>query len=574
MSKNKNITAIIDGEPVQVARGQTILDAALKTGIYIPTLCYLKNLKSYGGCRLCMVEIKGRKGYHAACTTPLEPGLEIRTKTTKLQRLRREILEFTLSEHPYTCLVCKDKKECTDFMHTTRKSSTITGCNFCTSNGDCELQDLIDYLDLRDVRFPISYRGLPPEKNNPFYDLDYNLCILCGRCVRICSEERNSHVLAFVQRGNASIVGTAFNDSQLDAGCEFCGACVDVCPTGSISEKMGKWAGLPDRSVETTCTLCPIGCTMNVNSRKGQMVNIGPPPGQRTDPRQLCLRGKFLPVDFFQHPERITTPMIKSKGKWTEVSWDKAISFTAAKLEKYREGQFGLICSGQDTLEENYILQKFARKVMNSNNIDLHFSHPDREMAGKVAALVHNGSRSGSTVIGSADTCLILGADASVSHPMLENRIRKAFQEGRTILYADSRTTRTSEFASIDIRYKAREEYHFLHVLLAGLAKANEALLPAGIADQFKQADLVKSLKKCAVTQEELAPFISALAGSRNLCILVSDGYLRTDNGMNVIRALSNFPFLASKQTRCHMLIPSFRRRYVGIPLLIPLSDG
>ena len=583
MSKQKNITAIIDGDPVQVARGQTILDAALKAGIYIPTLCYLKNLESYGGFRLCMVEIKGRKGYPTACTTPLEPGMEIRTKTARLQKLRREILEFTLSEHPYTCLVCKDKKECTDFMHTTRKSSTITGCNFCTSNGDCELQDLIDYLDLTDVRFPISYRGMPPEKDNPFYDLDYNLCILCGRCVRICGEERNSHVLAFVQRGNASIVGTAFNESQLDAGCEFCGACVDVCPTGSISEKMGKWAGLPDRSVESTCTLCPISCTMNVNSRKGQMVNVGPPPGKRTEPRQLCLRGKFLPVDFFQHPERITTPMIKRKGKWIEMNWDEAISFTAGKLEKYREGQFGMICSAQDTLEENYILQKFSRKVMHSNNVDLHFSYPERDMVNQIAALVHIGSRSGSTVIGSADTCLILGADASISHPLLENRIRKAFQEGRKILYAGQRTTRTSAFASLEIQHAINEEYHFLYVLLAGLATANEALLPAGVADQFKMADRVKAMESCAVTQEDLAPFINTLAGSRNLCILVSDAYLRTDSGKDVIRALSNFPFLTGKQTRCHILIPTYEGNLIAasqmgihpgyLPGFDPLTD-
>ena len=204
---------------------------------------------------------------------------------------------MTLSEHPYTCLVCKDKMDCGEFMHTTRKAGTITGCNFCTSNGDCELQDLIDYLDLKDVRYPIAYRGIPPEKNNPFYDLDYNLCVLCGRCIRICNEERNSKVLAFVKRGNSTIVGTAFNESQADAGCEFCGACVDVCPTGSISGKLGKWAGPPIKSVKTTCTLCSVGCDMNVNSRGGKLVDIGPPPGGRMEPPQLCIRGKFLAGD-------------------------------------------------------------------------------------------------------------------------------------------------------------------------------------------------------------------------------------------------------------------------------------
>jgi len=221
-SSNINRSAKIDGKTIKIRPGSTVLDAARQSDIYIPTLCYLENLTPYGGCRLCVVDIKNMKGFPTACTTPIEPGMEIRTKTPELQKLRSEILEFTLSEHPYTCLVCKDKMECTDFMSTTRKAGTITGCNFCTSNGDCELQELVDYLDLKDVKYPISYRGIPPEKNNPFYDLDYNLCILCGRCVRICNEERNSNVLAFVERGNTTIVGTAFDESQKDAGCEFC----------------------------------------------------------------------------------------------------------------------------------------------------------------------------------------------------------------------------------------------------------------------------------------------------------------------------------------------------------------
>jgi NADH dehydrogenase/NADH:ubiquinone oxidoreductase subunit G len=251
-------TATIDGQIVKIRRGQSVLDAASRAGIYVPTLCHLENLEPYGGCRLCVVEVEDMKGTPTACTTPIVPGMVIRTNSPELQKLRKEILEFTLSEHPFTCLVCKDKKECTDFMHTTRKVSTITGCNFCTSNGDCELQELVDFLELEDMKFPITYRGIPPVHDNPFYSLDYNLCILCGRCVRICNEERNSHVLAFVDRGNTSIVGTAFSESQAEAGCEFCGACVDVCPTGSISERMGKWRGMPDNAVKTACVICPI----------------------------------------------------------------------------------------------------------------------------------------------------------------------------------------------------------------------------------------------------------------------------------------------------------------------------
>ena len=536
MSKQQKITAIIDGEPVQVPSGQTVLDAAQKAGIYIPTLCYLEQLKPYGGCRLCMVEIKGWKGFPTACNTPLEPGMEIRTKTPELQSLRGEILELTLSEHPYTCLVCRDKKECTDFMHTTRKSSTITGCNFCTSNGDCELQDLIDYLDLNDVKFPISYRGIPPEKKNPFYDLDYNLCVLCGRCVRICNEERNSHVLAFVERGNSTIVGTAFNESQIEAGCEFCGACVDVCPTGSISEKMGKWAGLPSQSRETTCVLCSVGCTMNVNTRGDRIVNVGARPGGRTNPLQLCLRGKFLPGDITHHPSRITTPLIRRNGKWVEVDWKEAIRFTASKLEAYSGARFGLMGSAQDTLEDNYALQKFSRSVMCSNNVDLYASYPDKELVKELQPFLS--SFQGKTSdLDRADTILIFGADASVSHPLIENRVRKAFNHGRNILYANPNPTRTSSFATLEINYAPGGAYHFLHLLVAMLA-----------GDP-------KSAKQAAISHADLEAFVDILAKSKNLAILLGDDMLRNVSGRDVLRALGYLISLKRDNARANVLV-------------------
>ncbi len=548
MSKQHKITAIIDGEPVQVSRGQTVLDAAGKAGIYIPTLCHLENMKSYGGCRLCMVDIKGVKGFPTACTTPLEAGMEIWTKTPELQKLRGEILELTLSEHPYTCLVCKDKKECTDFMQTTRKSSTITGCNFCTSNGDCELQDLIDYLDLRDIKFPISYRGIPPEKKNPFYDLDYNLCVLCGRCIRICNEERNSHVLAFVQRGNTSIVGTAFNESQLEAGCEFCGACVDVCPTGSISGKMGKWAGLPSQSKETTCVLCSVGCSMNVNTRGNRIVNVGARPGGRTNPRQLCLRGKFLPGDITHHPSRITTPLIKRNGKWVEVGWKEAVQFTARSLTENKKNRFGMIASAQDTLEENYILQKFTRAVMHSNNIDLYASYPDKGLVGEMQPIL-SALQARTTDITRADTILLLGSDASVSHPLLENLVRKAFNLGRNILYANPCHTRTSQFATSEVNYVRGGAYEFLYLLYSMLSGENKSTGGLTLAERAKKLD---------VPLAELEAFSENLAKSRNLAVIIGDNMLRNDRGIDVLRAVENLCSLKGKKANCRVMILGF----------------
>jgi formate dehydrogenase alpha subunit len=547
-------TATIDGRRVKTGRDQTILQAATKAGIYIPTLCHLKHLEPYGGCRLCVVEVKGMKGFPTSCTTPIMPGMEILTQTTGLMKLRREILEFTLSEHPFTCLVCKDKKECSDFMHTTRKVNTITGCNFCTSNGDCELQDLVEILELDDMKFPISYRGIPPVKDNPFYDLDYNLCVLCGRCVRICNEERNSHVLAFVQRGNTTIVGTAFGDSQLDAGCEFCGACVDVCPTGSISEKMGKWRGVPDRSVGTTCTICPVACQMNVNTRNGRLVQIGAKPGGRTDPPQLCLRGKFLPQQLNDHPSRITKPLVRKEGKWVEVSWKDALEYTAARLRDYRGSYFGVIGSGQDTLEDNYTLQKFARKVMGSNNVDLHGSYPDRE----VPALIHRFHAvyppPGLEDIVTAQSILIIGLDGSLSHPMLENRIRKSFMAGRNVIYAGALPNRTSTFVTLDLHFNPGDEEQFLRSLVNEVAKDPQGLKGDGRPET-------------GIPKSKLEKAASILSEPGRVVIIPSDDLLRTSSAREILDALFRLHGMLDKKGSCNILFPHYEGNVYGAAL-------
>jgi len=468
-SKAKTITVSIDGKEVRAPTGSTILHAARKAGIYIPTLCYLECLPDYGGCRLCMVEVENMRGFPTACTTPIAKDMKISTKTAGLQELRREILELILSEHPYTCLVCKDKKECKEFMHSTRKVNTTTGCNFCTSNGDCELQNLVDYLDLKKIKFPIIYRNLPPIKDNPFYDLDYNLCILCGRCVRICNEERYSEVLAFIQRGNSALVGTAFDESQKEAGCEYCGACVDVCPTGSIAEKMGSWVGLPDKSTRTNCTFCSIACEINVNTKGNRIVNVGPEPGRRDDPPQVCLRGKFIPGDITHHPERVTRPLIKKEGNWIEVNWEEAINYIAKNLKKYSGDQFGLIGSAHDTIENSFVLQKFARQAMKSDNVDIYPSTSYHTIIKDIHDYYKAYGYTRVDDILEADKVYVIGSQAHWSHPIIENRIRKAYKAGTEVVVANSTANRTVNFSTDFHQYKKGQEHLFLQKLMEEL---------------------------------------------------------------------------------------------------------
>ena len=553
-TKTNTITVKIDGKDIHAPEGSTVLQAAKNAGIYIPSLCYIDKIKNYGGCRLCVVQIENMRGFPTACTTPVTPNMKITTKSPELQKLRRGILELLLSEHPYTCLVCKDKGECQDYMHSTRKVGVTTGCNFCTNNGICELQELVDFLELEKVRFPITYRNLPPVKDNPFYELDYNLCILCGRCVRICNEERYSDVLAFVNRGNSTLVGTIFNESQKDAGCEFCGACVDVCPTGSISEKMGSWAGIPDKSTKTTCTFCSIACTMNVNTKVNRIVNVGPMPGKRTEPIQLCVRGKFVPGDITHNPLRITKPLIKKSGKWIEAEWDETINYIADNLGEFSGKRFGLIGSAQDTMENGYVLQKFSRKVMHSNNVDTFLSYSNKHLIKKI----HDNYISNKAVqiddITKADTVFVFGSQAYLSHPIIENRIRKAYKNGKQVITANTFFNKTSLFSNQSIIYKPGEENNFLLLILNHLFKKNKRKIPAKISQTIKDLDVKGSLKRCGITANEINQLVNTLIHSEDLIFIVGDGALKTNNGIFNFNALHNIQSLLKQSINCRIM--------------------
>jgi predicted molibdopterin-dependent oxidoreductase YjgC len=553
--KDKPIVGVpvtIDGHQVLVPEGTTVLQAARTSGVYIPTLCHLDMLPDYGGCRLCMVQIKNMKGFPTACTTPVAKDMEIVTKTEELQSLRREILELILSEHPYTCLVCRDKSDCIQYMHTTRKAGVTTGCNFCTNNGDCELQDLVDYLDLKEIRFPIAYRHVEPVRDNPFYTLDYNLCILCGRCVRICNEERHSDVLAFIQRGNTTLVGTAFGDSQQQAGCEYCGACVDVCPTGSLSGKMGSWAGVPDRSEETICTLCSIGCDMNVNVRQNRIVNVGPAPGNHVSPLQLCVRGKFVAPDIVHHPQRMTSPMIKKENRWVEVSWDEAIQFTARRLEQLRGNHFGMIGTAQDTLENDYILQKFTRSVMQSNHVDLFGSYPEKELIRNIYDYHRNVPPVKINDIIASDALLVFGSRAFTSHPIVENRIRKAYKNGTTVIDANTRRSRTTRFSSLHVTYQPGGEYRFLMTLLLEVTRKKKGSLTREVLKQMAGLSLNDLLDGGGLTRKELKALSDILLKSDNLIIIAGDEVFRNEDGQMIFNGLNNLQQLLGGH--CHIL--------------------
>jgi predicted molibdopterin-dependent oxidoreductase YjgC len=352
---------ILDGAAVEVDGKATILEVARRRGVYIPTLCDHGRLAPHTACRLCIVAIKGRRGVAPACGTWVEEGMDITTRTPEIDRMRRQILELLLSEHPSACLVCSEKKTCVDYKCTIRKVGEVTGCVLCPNDGRCELQTVVEKLQIETVHFPAFYRNEPVHREDPFFERNMNLCILCGRCVRICHEVRGASTLAFLNRGSRTVVGTALEKPLLESGCQFCGACVDACPTGALFEKGVKYEPRPDCEKPMICGFCSQGCALLLELREGRIQASPPAEDGPVNRGQACVRGRFLVRQAVYHPKRVLRPLIRKDGVLTESSWEEALGLVAERLAAAKPGEIAALGSAQSSCEDTYAFRKFVR---------------------------------------------------------------------------------------------------------------------------------------------------------------------------------------------------------------------
>ncbi|MBA7517551.1 NADPH-Fe(3+) oxidoreductase subunit alpha [subsurface metagenome] len=437
----------IDKKEIMAKKGETVLEVAQRQGIYIPALCYHKDLVPYGGCRLCIVEVKGWSVPVASCTLPVEDGMVVRTDTPRLKKLRRFSLQLILSEHPHACLICDKEEECAQYQECIAKSAVTFGCKFCARNGDCELQELVEKLGIKEIPFEFSYRNLEVEKFDPFFERDYNLCILCGRCVRMCQEVRGAGTLDFQHRGQETLVGTAFNLPHIETGCQFCGACVDVCPTGALRDRYSKWLGLPQRYVKTTCMLCNIGCSIKINVRANTVVSSTP------DNNPICVRGRFGIAPLVHHPKRITSPMLRKGERLVEVEWEEALDFVCTKLNEYKE-KTGILFSSQLTIEA----------------IDSVYGLTDHLKCKNLATTSALESSVGSLNlkgIESNTVFIVINTDMISDFSVLLLKLRSRLKDKPTFVVIDAVASKLTEIADLWLKPKLGKEGDVLKLLFA-----------------------------------------------------------------------------------------------------------
>jgi formate dehydrogenase alpha subunit len=525
MSKrNEKVTISIDNRVFEVDKGLTILQAAEQNDIYIPTLCAHKDLTPFGGCRMCIVEVEGMRGLPTACTTPVVEGMAIRTNTAQVQKERMEILQLILSEHTSSCLICDEKDECKDYMGTIRKAGVITGCRYCPNDGQCELQDVVEKLGIKQIDYPIYYRHLPVEREDPFYDRDYNLCILCGRCIRMCQEIRTANTLAFKQRGRHTVIGPAYERTHFEAGCEFCGACVSVCPTGALSEKVKKWEGKPEREEVTTCSLCGVGCQIRLQIKGEEIIGSLPAEDPLINNGQLCVKGRFCIPELVGNHQRLRRPYRTQNDTRVEISWDEAVDLAAEKISSCSPEDFGMLISPNCCNEDLYLAQKFVRVASGSNNIDT----TARSFYGTGFNAYLDLMKMGVPLdeLRKASVILCIGLDTRFSRSVVGVELRKAIARGAKVISINPRHHSLSVIAEKWIQPAPGTEVE----LLGSLVRLTEK---KRIESKRPRARGTKG-----ISDDELSSIARMLKEASTAVILVGSEFLQYDQSPRMLEAV------------------------------------
>ncbi|MEO0314373.1 MAG: NAD-dependent formate dehydrogenase alpha subunit [Pseudomonadota bacterium] len=431
------VTLEIDGVNVTVPAGTSVMRASTIAGVNVPKLCATDSLEAFGSCRVCLVEIEGRKGYPASCTTPVENGMKVKTQTSKLADIRRGMMELYISDHPLDCLTCP-------------------------TNGNCELQDVAGIVGLREVRY--GYKGknhleLKKDESNPYFTYDPSKCIVCNRCVRACEETQGTFALTIDGRGFDSRVAAGQNEDFMESECVSCGACVQACPTATLTEKTVIMMGQAEHSAITTCAYCGVGCSFKAEMKGNEVVRMVPHKDGKANHGHSCVKGRFA-WGYATHKDRMLKPMIRKKitDPWQEVSWEEAIGYAASEFRriqaKHGKDSIGGITSSRCTNEETYLVQKLVRAAFGNNNVDTcaRVCHSPTGYGLKQTLGESAGTQTFDSVM-HADVIMVIGANPVAAHPVFASQMKRRLRQGAKLIVVDPRTTEMVKGAHYEADY-------------------------------------------------------------------------------------------------------------------------
>jgi formate dehydrogenase major subunit len=479
----------IDGMSVKVPEGTSVMRAAALAGVEVPKLCATDSLEAFGSCRLCLVEIDGVKGTPASCTTPVRPGMTVKTQTPKLEKLRRGVMELYISDHPLDCLTC-------------------------SANGDCELQDMSGVVGLREVRYGVgegeNHLDAPTDSSNPYFDFDASKCIVCSRCVRACDEVQGTFALTIEGRGFDSKVSAGGN-LFMDSECVSCGACVQACPTATLEEKSVVDLGMPTRSVITTCAYCGVGCSFKAELKGDELVRMVPYKDGGANEGHSCVKGRFA-FGYATHPDRQMSPMVRENitDEWRPVSWEEAIQTVATRMRdiqsRHGVGSIGGITSSRCTNEEVYVVQKMVRAAFGNNNVDTcaRVCHSPTGYGLKQTFGTSAGTQDFKSVDAS-DVIVVIGANPTDGHPVFASRMKRRLRQGAKLIVIDPRRIDLVRSPHIEA------EYHLPLAPGTNVAMINaiaHVIITEGLADQEFVADRCEDFEEWAsfIAQPENSP--------------------------------------------------------------------
>ncbi|GKT10848.1 molybdopterin-dependent oxidoreductase [Desulforhabdus sp. TSK] len=538
----------INDHEVEVEPGLTIMEAADATGIHIPRLCYHPSLKASGSCRLCAVEIDGYRGLPAACSTPVEEGMRVVTETPKVQDFRREMLRLILQDHPRECLGCP-------------------------RNGTCELQQLVASVGI-DFSYPPPTERRPPLKSGgAYFERDTSLCVRCGRCVRICHEVRGASTIVFREKAGRQEVGTPFDRSLEEAGCQFCGACVDVCPVGALRERNVTYQGEARQAMlqvcenltgivmslyrkemernwkSSVCPLCGAGCRMHFElTETDHIVQVLPDSDGPGNLGQACVQGRFLLKDFLQKADRLKQPLVGENGGYAETDWNAVLDRMAGKLKGFGPGETAVVTDGRTTNEELYLLQKFAREVLKTDAVAC--LAPRGHTEAQEVLRKNFGTAAGTlsfTDLHHAGVVLTVGFNPAADQPIAGTQLRKAVMGGTKLVAATPCSTAAARYADIPLFYRPGTELTLVSGLMHLVLKENPDL--PGLK-QMKPADREALDQRLAayapetvsqitgVSPEQLLEAACLLAGRNPVSILYGAGLLESTDIPQTVQGL------------------------------------